>query len=268
MLLLLFWESLGRTVSGTLLELGKTLVVVAHPDDEAVGCGLLLQRSPSTAVAFMTDGAPKNRYFWDAYKSRQNYATVRRRESERAIAQIEGLSAERFDAPDQELFRHLDQARDWLSLVVDLHRPNAIVTHSYEGGHPDHDACSFLCSLIGRQFGLPVWEMPLYRRSNDRLVRQRFLDGDADISLVATERERNRKQKMISSYRSQLEFLNEFQTVAEDYRPQPAYDFSRPPHEGQLNYESWGWRISGVNLCNAFERALRTKREERVAKSA
>jgi hypothetical protein len=122
--------------------------------------------------------------------------------------------------------------------------------------------------MIGRQFGLPVWEMPLYRRNNDRLVRQRFLDGDADISLVATEHERNRKQKMISSYRSQLEFLSEFQTVAEDYRPQPAYDFSRPPHEGQLNYESWGWRISGGDLCNAFEYALRSEREERVARSA
>jgi N-acetylglucosamine malate deacetylase 2 len=27
--------------------------------------------------------------------------------------------------------------------LLEQHRPEVIVTHSYEGGHPDHDACAF-----------------------------------------------------------------------------------------------------------------------------
>ncbi|MCU1306093.1 MAG: LmbE-like protein [Acidobacteriaceae bacterium] len=244
------------------------LVIVAHPDDEAVGCGILLQRMKSPSVAFMTNGAPVNRYFWDAYKSRQNYATVRRRESQRALAQLGYVTVGRFDAPDQELFRNLEEAREWLALMVEQDRPDAILTHAYEGGHPDHDACSFLGSVIGRTFDIPVWEMPLYRLMNERLVRQRFLDSDDNVTIVATQNERDRKQKMISSYRSQLEFLTEFQTVAEDYRPQPEHDFLQPPHEGILNYESWGWGISGRDLCREFGEALKSIAGERVGKTA
>ena len=38
--------------------LGKTVVIVAHPDDEAAGCGVLLQRMQDPIVVFATDGAP------------------------------------------------------------------------------------------------------------------------------------------------------------------------------------------------------------------
>jgi LmbE family N-acetylglucosaminyl deacetylase len=255
---------LGRT----LLESEKVLVIVAHPDDEAVGCGILLQRMRSPSVAFMTDGAPADRYFWDAYKSRQNYSTVRRRESQMALAQLGFVKVGRFDEPDQELYRNLAEAREWLALAVEQDRPGAILTHAYEGGHPDHDACSFLGAVIGRTFDIPVWEMPLYRLINERLVRQRFVDCDDNVTIVATQDERNRKQKMISSYRSQLEFLTEFQTVAEDYRPQPEHDFLQPPHEGILNYESWGWGISGRDLCLAFGEVLKSIAGERVGKTA
>jgi LmbE family N-acetylglucosaminyl deacetylase len=36
----------------------RVLVVVAHPDDETGGCGVLLQRLHQATVVFCTDGAP------------------------------------------------------------------------------------------------------------------------------------------------------------------------------------------------------------------
>ena len=56
--------------------LGKTLVIVAHPDDEIVGCGSLLQRVREPLVLFATDGAPRDRFFWENYGSREAYAQL------------------------------------------------------------------------------------------------------------------------------------------------------------------------------------------------
>jgi LmbE family N-acetylglucosaminyl deacetylase len=57
--------------------LGRTLVLVAHPDDEAVGCGALMQRMHEPVVVFATDGAPRDDYFWKTYGSRLRYSRVR-----------------------------------------------------------------------------------------------------------------------------------------------------------------------------------------------
>src|SRR5437868_2111019 len=36
------------------------LIVIAHPDDETIGCGALLRRLPRALVVHVTDGAPHN----------------------------------------------------------------------------------------------------------------------------------------------------------------------------------------------------------------
>ena len=61
--------------------LGRTLVLVAHSDDEAVACGALLQRIAAPLVVFATDGAPRADFFWRQYGSRTAYAAVRREEA-------------------------------------------------------------------------------------------------------------------------------------------------------------------------------------------
>ena len=65
--------------------LGKTVVIVAHPDDEAAGCGVLLQRMQDPIVVFATDGAPADSFFWGRYGSRDAYAQLRRDEARRAL---------------------------------------------------------------------------------------------------------------------------------------------------------------------------------------
>src|SRR5436305_133828 len=153
-------------------QFGRTLIVVAHPDDEVIGCGILLQRLRHVTVAFLTDGAPADPYFWGKFGSRTKYAELRAKETRNALEDLKGVSTACFGTRDQELPFHLDMALEWLRKIVAKARPDSIITHAYEGGHPDHDCCSFLCSLISREFGVTVWEMPLYSRVAGKLVRQ------------------------------------------------------------------------------------------------
>src|ERR1035437_5873647 len=68
--------------------LGTSLLVLAHPDDECVTYGALLQRMADPIVRFMTDGAPRDPYFWERYGSSEAYAPLRQQEARRALARI------------------------------------------------------------------------------------------------------------------------------------------------------------------------------------
>ena len=243
--------------------LGKTLVLIAHPDDEAVGCGALLQRMREPAVVFATDGAPRDRHFWEKAGSREGYAELRRREARAALGlagvrHIEFLRAGDDYFLDQELFRRLAPALESLSALVRRYRPQALLTLAYEGGHPDHDSCGFLTSVLARSFALPAWEMPLYfRRKDGTALCQQFRNvNGTEIALQPTAEERKTKHEMLAAYVSQGEVLKQFSAAREWFRPQAAYDYSQPPHTGVLNYEAWGWPIKGSEVSAAFANFL------------
>lgn len=245
--------------------LGKTLVLVAHPDDEAAGCGALLQRMKEPVVAFATDGAPRDPYFWEKAGSREAYAEVRRREGRASLAlagvrYIEFLQGSEGYFTDQELFRCLAPALESLSALVGRYNPRALLTLAYEGGHPDHDSCSFLGSMLARRLSLTAWEMPLYfRRSDGATLCQKFrsLNG-TEFLLQPTVEEQKTKRDMLAAYLSQGEVLKQFSAATEWFRPQAAYDYSQPPHSGVLNYEAWGWPISGSEVSGAFASFLQS----------
>jgi N-acetylglucosamine malate deacetylase 2 len=248
-------------------KFGRTLIVVAHPDDEVIGCGLLLQRLKHATVALLTDGAPADPYFWGKFGSQSAYAAMRASETRKALEHLKEIRVMRFGARDQQLMFRLDIAMQWLRKVIREQKPETIITHFYEGGHPDHDCCSFLCSMLGRELGIPVWEMPLYSRVDGKLVRQYLPRRERAISLSASQQEERRKTGMISAYASQGEFLRSFEVSTEHFVPQPPHDYSLPPHEGKLNYECWEWEIAGSDLCAAFQRVMNNNGSYR-AKSA
>src|SRR5579859_2927144 len=102
---------------------GRTLVLVAHPDDESIGCGILLQRMRDPVVVFATDGAPRDPQFWHGSVSRQTYVKVRKQEASLALG-IAGVQQAEFLGDygpeifvDQELFRHLPAALDVLARI-------------------------------------------------------------------------------------------------------------------------------------------------------
>lgn len=240
---------------------GRTLVLVAHPDDET-GCAGLLQRLRAPVVVFATDGAPVDPFFWSRYGSQQNYAAVRRYEARMALERVRAAKCEflndgvgsqrRFT--DQQLYRALTPAFAAVSRLIRRHEPDAVIVPAYEGGHPDYYACSFLGSLVRRRMGLPVWEMPLYHRSEDGLlICQRFRqEVGTEQMLVLTPGEVQHRAAVLASYRSQNDLAEYVAAGAECYRPQPDYDYTSPPHAGTVNYQAWEWPISPAEVCACF----------------
>ncbi|HEX3852854.1 MAG TPA: PIG-L family deacetylase, partial [Polyangiaceae bacterium] len=120
-----------------------SVIFAAHPDDDVVGLGArLLTHGDRTAVAYLSDGAPLNPCFFReaGFQSRTEYAVARSREARAALGLV-GIPDHRIielGLPDQSLsYDLLDLTRRVISVVVEL-QPEIVLTHPYEGGHPDH----------------------------------------------------------------------------------------------------------------------------------
>lgn len=240
-------------------------MVVAHPDDECIAYGGILQRMREAHLMYLTDGSPHDEYFWKNHGSREAYSRMRQLEARAAAANI-GINNVEFVADkvpslvDQQLFRNLDVAHGVLRERVKDLRPDAIATLAYEGGHPDHDSCNLLCSIMSSETGIPVWEAPLYRRhpedSKTGVYQDFVLRNGTEQWFEPTLEELDRKKKMCAAYPSQGDFISAFRLNPELMRPLARYDYTRPAHEGKLNYEMWQWSMTGEEVCEEFARFL------------
>ncbi len=159
---------------------------------------------------------------------------------------------------DQELFCHLTPALEELRQIIEKMQPDALLTLTYEGGHPDHDCCNFLTSVLAGEFHLPAWEMPLYHRALDgESKQQQFLfESGRELILRLNAGESARKGAMLGIYSSQQGVLANFSIASERFRPLAVYDYCQLPHPGILNYEAWGWPMTGREVAAAFCRQL------------
>lgn len=227
----------------------RVLIVAAHPDDETLGASALLGPPHEAVVVHATDGAPRDRRWWPAGVSdRDAYARLRAGEAARALALVD---AERvaLGIADQEAVRALARLAQAIAEQIARRAPDLIVTHAYEGGHPDHDAVAFAVARARRLAGRapPAIEMALYHGAPGALVAGEFLDGRPSTRRALDPVELRRRRAMLACFASQRATLAPFLALAhERYRPAPAYDFSRPPHDGPLLYERLGFPISGA----------------------
>lgn len=244
--------------------LRRTLIIVAHPDDEAVTCAALMQRMREPYVLFCTDGAPLDPYFWSRHGSRQAYSLLRQKEARMALSHVGVRNLEFLKAwsvehiVDQQLFQRLPEAIEATLQVVSRVHPDALLTLAYEGGHPDHDSCNFITSVVARERSLPAWEMPvnkLFHKEDNKFQTFKTAARPA-ILLHPTSDEIARKRQALEAYASQGDFLVGFDSIEESFRPLPDYDYARPPREGVLNYEAWHWSMTGKQVCAAFEAYL------------
>ena len=56
---------------------------------------------------------------------------------------------------------------------------------------------------------------------------------------------------------TQRQMLSQFTTEVERFRPAPAYDFTSPPHDGKLHYETFDSGMTGHEWRRNAREALR-----------
>jgi LmbE family N-acetylglucosaminyl deacetylase len=223
-------------------------------------------------IVYVTDGAPRNSLDTAAsgFGTREGYRVTRNAEALAALA-LAGVPARRVHGlgiADQEAAFQLTKIAHSLAALLRKLQPAVVVTHPYEGGHPDHDATAFavrsasvLCGLAG----VPepaVIEMTSYHSRSGRIQTGEFLPaemiwGKSEVkTLELSAKERALKQAMLRCHQTQAATLQYFSTERERFRIAPNYEFTRPPHEGKLFYENFNWGMTADRWCELASRAL------------
>lgn len=237
----------------------RTMVVIAHPDDEVLALGGRLPRHGKSFFLYVTDGAPLDGSDCGAhgFSSLEAYRRARQEELTKAFHQAGIPNACRLQLAisDQKSAWHLEFITSTLLSLIRKFSPQVIVTHPYEGGHPDHDICAVAVhrAVDVSEAKLPpvILEATYYHAGPSGIETSCFLpekETTPKITRVLSPEESRMKQELFACFASQSETLRCFRTDIEHYRIAPAYDFRKAPHEGELFYEKFPWGITGTEF--------------------
>jgi LmbE family N-acetylglucosaminyl deacetylase len=149
--------------------------------------------------------------------------------------------------------------------LLDAYKPEIVVTHSYEGGHTDHDATAFAVQGAWRmleQAGAKVpvvLEMTSYHlRTGDRTYFEFLPWTEGEVwTVTLSQVERELKREMFRRFRSQWSVVRRFPLQVERFRQAPAYDFTQPPAPGVLDYERFDVPLRGDKWREYAAKALK-----------
>jgi N-acetylglucosamine malate deacetylase 2 len=237
-------------------DLNRTMrcsVIVAHPADEVVGAGCLISKLVDVTVLHVTDGAPHDMQDAKAagFDERADYARARKEECLAALA-IASVPQDRvvdLEIIDQRASACLADLTKKITRFLQQSAADIVLTHAYEGGHPDHDATAFATHAavrLLRQNGFkpPVlFEMGLHPSEDFKAKVPDFLSGTEreSTTLLLDDRAKELKQRMFACFETQRESLDASPIGPEKFRQPLAYDFNAPPHDGKLHYEKFEW---------------------------
>ncbi|HEY4114770.1 MAG TPA: PIG-L family deacetylase [Rhizomicrobium sp.] len=239
-------------------------IVVAHPDDETICCGALISRLRGVLIVVVTDGAPRNLIDAQAlgFASVQDYAEARTSEL-LSVMQLGGIHPGRLvqlGIADQDAGNRLPDIVQDLGECFTAHDTRIVLTHAYEGGHPDHDAVAFCVHQAAEnaRFDMAVLEMPFYRAGEPADLHQSFVDGECEDRIVValSDAGRTLKRQMFDAYKTQKHVLADYSLDSEQFRVAPRYDFLALPNSGRLLYERQNRGMTGLEWQGRVRAAL------------
>ena len=232
-----------------------TVVVIAHPDDETLAMAGRLATFERLTIVQLTDGAPSDGI--DAnrlgFTDPVSYSAERENETQRALAVL-GLDCPRLClgvVDQQSVFRISELVQ---AVEVSLGGATLVFTHSYEGGHPDHDTAAFVvqwaCARMAAAGRHPPsrFEFASYHHRDGQMTTGQFWPeaDQPEIAVVLDGQAHALKRRALAEYGTQSDVIRGFCTAIERYRTAPHYDFSGPPPPGLAQYDLFGWSITAA----------------------
>ncbi len=191
------------------------MVFAPHPDDEALGCGGLIQQAVALGaqvrVVFQTNGDNNpwpQRYVEERWSidadCRRRWGARRKLEAVRSVETL-GLTADAavfLNLPDQGL-TGLWQQKDERTLALHVaelqtFRPTLLIVPSQDDNHPDHGASYSLVqeAMLRAGLALPQWAYLIHRRW--------FCPEASGLTLSLTLQQKVRKLAAIECHKTQL----------------------------------------------------------------
>ncbi|WP_298960971.1 PIG-L family deacetylase [uncultured Methylobacterium sp.] len=209
----------------------RAALVVAHPDDESIGCGAQLPRLRGLTVVHVTGAGPRLEEL-DAAMALAGVPAARRL----VLGYADGGVPERIS----------DIAKNLAGLFAERGIAVAL-THAWEGGHSDHDAVALAVAGARRLLGpdrLGVVEMPYYHAGPDGFEAGGFLSAVPPRRAIALHLDPDDcalKAALFAAHASQAETLNRMPIALERFREAPEPDFSALPNGGRVLYDGPGF---------------------------
>lgn len=201
-------------------QYNSLLFVGAHPDDLVISSAGLINRNKSKShTVTVTDGAALFDTLYpiiDAdnkqYDTPEAIRTVKIKQDIAAMNHL-GIHPSKYNnlyVSDQETYKNIDLIINSIENICSNYHIDAIITHEFPQGHPDHEVVNFCSHYVASLNNIDVFEYPMYSADSDGKT---FFGGFISntkfptSSILLSDKEFQKKINAMKSYRSELSYL-------------------------------------------------------------